>query len=95
MLLSREDSEKIEQLVLQGSVFIHPTDTIYGLGCDATRYNSVIRIRQIKQREQKPFSVIAPSKEWILENCVVGEADLTRLPGPYTLILKLKQKCVA
>ena len=28
-------------------------------------------IRSIKSRAQNPFSVIAPSVEWIKENCVV------------------------
>lgn len=81
--------------ILDGAVFIYPTDTIYGIGCDARNDSAVKRIREIKLREEKPFSVIAPSKEWIKENCVVG-SELDYLPGPYTLILKLKNKdCVS
>lgn len=94
-ILTSADKNRIKQLVLRGSVFIYPTDTIYGLGCDATDSESVQRIRIIKQREEKPFSVIVPSKDWILKNCVVKQDDLTCLPGPYTLIAKIKQKCVA
>lgn len=95
LILTKEDKDKIKQLILQGSVFIYPTDTIYGLGCDATNSEAVQRIRVIKQREEKPFSVIAPSKEWILDNCAVKQDDLACLPGPYTLIAKVRQKCVA
>ena len=89
--------EKIKyfKLISQGAVFIHPTDTIYGLGCDATNEAAVKRIRDIKQRSSMPFSVIAPSKRWIFENCEVsqdGEKWLGRLPGPYTLIFRLKSK---
>lgn len=94
-ILTSVDKDRIKQLILRGSVFIYPTDTIYGLGCDATDSEAVQRIRVIKQREEKPFSVIAPSKEWILKNCVVKQDDLTCLPGPYTLIVKIKQKCVS
>ncbi|MCK4634945.1 MAG: threonylcarbamoyl-AMP synthase [Candidatus Aenigmarchaeota archaeon] len=94
LILTKEDSEKIKELIIQDSVFIYPTDTIYGLGCDATNSEAVQRIRVIKQREEKPFSVIAPSKQWILDNCVVKQDDLTCLPGPYTLIVKINQKCV-
>ncbi len=75
------------------SVFIYPTDTIYGIGCDARDSESVKRIREIKEREKKPFSVIAPSKNWIKENCFVGK-ELDKLPGAYTLILKLKKDCI-
>ena len=84
--------------IIRGSVFIHPTDTIYGIGCNAELSNSVKKVRQLKARATNPFSVIAPSFEWIRENCVVtedGEEWLGKLPGPYTLIFKLKNNCVA
>jgi L-threonylcarbamoyladenylate synthase len=85
--------ERLLREIKKGAVFIHPTDTIYGLGCDATNSEAVKKIREIKGRYNQPFSVIAPSKEWIIENCEVpkeGEEWLEKLPGPYTLILKLK-----
>lgn len=81
--------------IIMGAVFIHPTDTIYGLGCDATSSEAVHKIRDIKSKFTRPFSVIAPSKSWIRENCIVDdkvEEWLLKLPGPYTLILKLKNK---
>lgn len=102
-VITREEFDhrrfEVERKVEEGGIFIHPTDTIYGLGCDATNSEAVQKLRLAKERYTKPFSVIAPSKEWILENCVItDEADrwISLLPGPYTLILKLKNKdCVA
>lgn len=77
---------------LKKSVFVYPTDTIYGLGCNATDEKLVTKIRKIKNT-QHPFSIIVPNKEWIYQNCeVTQEAEewIRKLPGPYTLILKLK-----
>jgi|TARA_B100001964_G_C14258134_1_gene613589 L-threonylcarbamoyladenylate synthase len=102
-VLSKEEFEKQKDiirtsLIENNPVFIYPTDTIYGLGCNATNKQAVEKIRDIKQRKSNPFSVIAPSKEWIDENCIVNENAkdwIKRLPGPYTLILKTKKQCVA
>jgi len=78
--------------IKHGAVFIYPTDTIYGLGCDATNLESVGLIKKMKYRDRdKPMSVIAPSVEWIKEHLVVEEAIIEKyFPGPYTLILKKK-----
>ncbi len=89
------DEQEIVKKVKDGKIFVYPTDTIYGIGCDATNFKSVKKIREIKKQEAKPFSVIAPSKKWIRDNLVVDEDKLKLLPGPYTLILKLKNKAVA
>ena len=102
-VLSKEEFEKEKDiirtsLIENNPVFIYPTDTIYGIGCNASNKEAVEKIRDIKQRKTSPFSVIVPSKEWIDENCVVNDNArdwIKRLPGPYTLILKVKKGYVA
>ena len=78
--------------VKNGAVFIYPTDTIYGLGCDATNEESVGMIRDLKYRDSdKPMSVIAPSVDWIKEHFEVTDEMIEKyLPGPFTIILKKK-----
>ncbi|MEM4230478.1 MAG: L-threonylcarbamoyladenylate synthase [Candidatus Pacearchaeota archaeon] len=79
--------------ILAGKIFIYPTDTIYGLGCNALNKESVEKIRDIKGcSKEKPLSIIAPSIDWIREHCIV-DIDLKKyLPGPFTLILKKKNQ---
>ena len=80
--------ETLSKEIKDGAVFIYPTDTIYGIGCSALNEKAVNKVRELKNRPDNPFSVIAPSKEWIKNNCEVDELNI--LPGPYTLVVKLK-----
>ncbi|MBI2647496.1 threonylcarbamoyl-AMP synthase [Candidatus Woesearchaeota archaeon] len=93
------EKEAIVDAIINGAIFIHPTDTIYGIGCNAQNSKSVRKIRELKSRTSNPFSVIVPSLEWVHENCIVkkeSEEWLRKLPGPYTLIFNLKNNnCVA
>ena len=89
--LTKLMEKSLTKSILAGKIFIYPTDTIYGIGCDATNKKSVDKIKQIKERDaSKPLAVIAPSLDWINENLVV-DCDLSKyLPGQYTLLLKKK-----
>jgi len=96
LVLTKEEltEEIILQAVDNSDIFIYPTDTIYGIGCDATDEQAVKKLRETKKLpKDKPLSIIAPSKNWIYENCELtskAEEWIEKLPGPYTLILKLK-----
>ena len=92
-MMEEIDEEEIIKKIKQGKVFVYPTDTVYGLGCDALNDGAVKRIRDIK-KSKKPFSVIA-SKEWIIKNCEIKKEFLDKLPGPYTFIVKMKKQCVS
>jgi L-threonylcarbamoyladenylate synthase len=89
---------EIQGRIAKGDIFIHPTDTIYGIGCNALISNAVKKIREIKERPDTPFSIMVPSIEWIRENCVItkqAEKYLKELPGQVTLILKTINQPVA
>lgn len=88
-------AEEIIEKIRQGVVFIHPTDTIYGLGCNATSADAVAKIRALKQQFHQPMSIWVPSLEWVRKNCVINkeaEEALKKLPGPYTVVMRLKNK---
>lgn len=87
--------DEIMSKIKSGALFIHPTDTIYGLGCNALDEKAVAKIRKIKERQDTPFSIWVPSLSWIEKNCVLNKEAkeaLTKLPGAYTIILPLKEK---
>ena len=79
--------------IKKGKIFIYPTDTIYGIGCDASNGKSIEKIREIKKRDSKPMSIIVPSIRWIEENCFIDNGnEFSKLPGPYTFIVNLKNE---
>lgn len=44
--------KKASEIIKQGGIILYPTDTIWGIGCDATNYNAVERVFKIKNRKQ-------------------------------------------
>lgn len=51
---SRYDNDDLKEalrVLQEGGVILYPTDTVWGIGCDATNEQAVKRIYQIKQRE--------------------------------------------
>jgi len=45
-----DDLNKACEVLQKGGVILYPTDTIWGIGCDATREDAVKRIYEIKRR---------------------------------------------
>ena len=45
-----EDMKKACDVLQQGGIIVYPTDTIWGIGCDATNADAVERIYAMKQR---------------------------------------------
>lgn len=47
-----EDIKNAVDVMKKGGVILYPTDTVWGIGCDATNAEAVARIYKIKQREE-------------------------------------------
>ncbi len=106
-MMSHEEKinpEKLEQiaaaaeLLNTGGVVAFPTETVYGLGADATNPVAVKRVYNIKQRPANhPLIVhignIAQLEHWALDIPEPARLLAERFwPGPLTLILKRSSK---
>lgn len=57
-----DDIKKAVEVLREGGVILYPTDTIWGLGCDATNVDAVSKIYAIKKRaETKSMLVLMDS----------------------------------
>lgn len=77
--------------VLNGKTVVFPTETSYGLGCDATNKQAVEKIFSIKSREQrKPLLVVVPNvemaKKYLKWNEVSEKVAQKYWPGPLTMV---------
>jgi L-threonylcarbamoyladenylate synthase len=63
-----EDAEKAITVLQQGGIILYPTDTIWGIGCDATNAKAAEKIIALKQRPaNKSFVVLVVSEKDILQ----------------------------
>jgi L-threonylcarbamoyladenylate synthase len=85
---------RVRAAVEDGKVLLYPTDTIYGLGCDALNRSSVEQVYAIKRRpEEKPMIVLVHSVEaaerltgrWGARARALADAFW---PGPLTILVR-------
>lgn len=80
--------------ITKGGIIAIPTDTVYGLACDATVLNAVERLHNLKGRNGKQFTLFM-QKGSIKEYAIVTKRKVIEyfMPGPITVILR-KRKTV-
>jgi len=58
------------QTLKQGGIILYPTDTVWGIGCDATNYEAVKKIYKLKQREDSKSMICLVNNYSMLEKHV-------------------------
>ena len=70
-----------------GGTILYPTDTIWGIGCDATNADAINKIFEIKKREKNKSMIILVESEKRLQ-------DLVEVPEMAWEIMDLSEKPV-
>ena len=77
--------EKLLETLKSGGIILYPTDTIWGIGCDATDDEAVMRIFELKNRVQnKPLIILVESEKRL--------QDLVEVPAVAWDIMDLSEK---
>ena len=97
-----EDIRNAVETMKQGGVILYPTDTVWGIGCDATNPEAVKRVYDIKQRDDSKALIClvdsdarlqryirnVPDVAWQLLDSINCSLDSSeQLTKPTTLIL--------
>jgi L-threonylcarbamoyladenylate synthase len=65
-----DDIKKALEVLKAGGIILYPTDTIWGIGCDATNEKAVERIYKIKKREDSKSMLVLMENPALLERYV-------------------------
>jgi L-threonylcarbamoyladenylate synthase len=95
----KEDIDEALKVLRSGGVIVYPTDTIWGIGCDATNAKAVKRVYEIKQREDSKSMLVLLAEPGLIPSYVddVPEVawDLVELAVKPTTIIYDKAKNLA
>lgn len=54
----QEEVDRAVQVLREGGIILYPTDTVWGIGCDATNAEAVDRIYRLKRSENKKSMLV-------------------------------------
>ncbi len=57
----KEEIQKAVEVLRKGGVILYPTDTVWGIGCDATDPEAVAKVYEIKKRQDSKSLVLLAS----------------------------------
>jgi len=92
---TKEVADRVAEIVLAGGLVVYPTDTLYGLGVDATNEIAVEKLWKFKgERENKPVLIAVNSEkmaEKFIEITELGKKIIHKYwPGPVSIVGKSK-----
>lgn len=71
-----EDIKKACEVMAAGGIILYPTDTIWGIGCDATNEKAVQRIYELKRRADNKAMLVLMDSEAKLNMYVSDVPDI-------------------
>lgn len=74
--MNKEDINKALETLRCGGIILYPTDTVWGIGCDATRPEAVRRIYELKGREDSKALITLLDDASNLERWVDGVPEV-------------------
>jgi L-threonylcarbamoyladenylate synthase len=88
----KEEVNKALKVVQDGGIILYPTDTIWGIGCDATNTEAVKKIFALKQREESKSMIILLDIDNKLQSYVSEVPDIAYdlieyAENPLTLVM--------
>lgn len=63
-----EEVAKAYEIIQQGGIILYPTDTVWGIGCDASNAEAVQKIYDLKKREESKSMIVLVNGERMLYN---------------------------
>lgn len=71
-----EDIKKCVEIMRKGGIILYPTDTIWGIGCDATNADAVKRVYDLKQRTDSKAMLVLVDNEARLDRYVTDVPEV-------------------
>ena len=72
-----KDIEKCLEVLKSGGLILYPTDTVWGIGCDATNEKAVEKIYKLKRRsDEKAMIVLVADEKDIMQHVAAPDLSL-------------------
>ena len=75
-MTKEEDIKNAVETLRKGGVILYPTDTVWGIGCDATNEEAVRRVYEIKQRDDSKALICLVDSDARLQRYVRNVPDV-------------------
>lgn len=72
----QEDIKKAIEVLKNGGIILYPTDTIWGIGCDATNEDAVKKVYELKQRSDSKSMLVLLDNPAKLQTYVQDVPDI-------------------
>ena len=68
-MTKEEDIRNAVECMRKGGVILYPTDTVWGIGCDATNKEAVAKVYAIKKRDDSKALICLVDSDARLQRC--------------------------
>jgi len=82
----KTEIDKALATIKQGGIILYPTDTIWGIGCDATNTDAIANIFKLKKRVESKALISLVASEQQLKSITETIPDLDITSNPTTII---------
>ena len=91
-MVNSDDIKAAVECMRKGGVILYPTDTVWGIGCDATNAEAVAKVYKIKKREESKAMICLVDSDNRIQRYVRNVPDvawdvMNLATSPTTVIL--------